>query len=218
MAAVPYYNWTGFYIGGHIGWSSTEKDWSNYHDGFGVADPLFLGTSHKGDSFIGGGQIGINWQAGQWVFGIEGDISAVDHDQRSSCGPLLAYSCNSQADWYATATGRIGYAWDRALLYVKGGAAFAEDSYNVYDTSTGLLFGNADDTRTGWTVGVGLEYAFWNNWSAKIEYNYLDFGSDRHNFHDAGLLVASGDIDQQVHMVKFGINYRFGAPAVSARY
>lgn len=212
LAAPVIYNWTGFYVGAHLGYAWGDKDWW---------DPTFLGVaaSHNVDGFIGGVQAGYNWQAGQWVFGIEGDISWADMNGNALCGPALAFTCNSDVNWLATLTGRVGYTWDRMLLYVKGGVAWADDSY-TFATGAGVFGASSGDgSRSGWTLGVGLEYAFWNNWSTKIEYNYMDFGTDRVTFFNGAANIANPDVDQTVHAIKLGVNYRFGwGGPVVARY
>jgi outer membrane immunogenic protein len=192
---VAAYNWSGFYLGGHLGygWSSEEATAAGV---VGSTDP---------DGFIGGVQAGYNWQADRWVFGIEGDWSWSGADGNAVLGGLT-----SDHSWYATLTGRVGYAWDNWLWYVKGGAAWADTEYSAFG------FGTASDTRVGWTLGTGVEWALAPQWSAKLEYNYLDFSNDTFTF--AGTPV---DVDTQVHLVKLGLNYRFGgygkAP-VTARY
>lgn len=201
VAPVPYFTWTGLYIGGHVGYGWAKNDWSA---------PGSV-TSHDSDGFLGGGQVGFNYQIGQWVLGLEADASWSDMKGSSVCD-ILSTTCHTDVKWLALVTGRLGWAaWDRALLYVKGGAAFAEQKYTV---SAPLLgFATAEDTRTGWTIGAGLEYAFAPNWSAKVEYNYVDFGRD----HLAGLV----DVKSHINVVKFGVNYRFGGESfgpISARY
>lgn len=189
------YDWTGFYIGGHLGgaWSSEEATLVGTGSTAGL-DP---------SGFLAGGQIGVNWQNGNWVLGIEGDLSWTNADGSST---LAGNTIRSDHNWYATATGRIGYAWNNWLAYVKGGAAWMDADYSLVGIT-------ASDTRTGWTVGTGLEWGVAPNWSAKVEYNYMDFGTDRF------ALPASTDIDTQVHAVKFGLNYRFPwAGAISTRY
>ena len=124
-------------------------------------------------------------------------------------------------DWCATATGRIGYAFNNMLLYAKGGGAWMDVRYTASALAGGVvIIGPAivDNTRSGWTVGGGLEWAFTPNWSAKIEYNYLDFGSKTYNFTAPGA-AATAAIDSAYHLVKAGINYRFNwdGPVV-ARY
>jgi outer membrane immunogenic protein len=211
------YNWSGFYIGAHVGYGWASKDWNQSFSSLGLALDNTT-TPSKPQGFLGGGQIGMNWQTGQWVFGLEGDASWTD---ANDCGSpfRLATTFNgcSQINWYATATARLGVAMDRALLYVKGGAAFAGEEHNI--TNRNIVATNTpDDTRFGWTVGAGLEYGLTPNWSAKIEYNYMDFGKENYSFnYTPGTLVERWDVKQQVHVAKFGINYRFGGPVV-ARY
>jgi outer membrane immunogenic protein len=179
--------------------------------------------------------VGCDWQSGAFVFGVEGsaswaDISGSSLDLLSPGGVVLRD--HSKVDFIGTFTGRIGWAWDRTLLYVKGGGAVVNDRLratcdNVVILSActgqavGTQFYSSDDTRWGWVVGAGLEYAFTPNWSAKIEYNFMDFGRERFDFRGpifpAGA-VASFDIDQHIHVVKAGINYRFnfGGPVMAS--
>jgi outer membrane immunogenic protein len=196
-AVVAAYNWSGFYVGGHIGgaWGSEEAT--------DIATGIRASTDP--DGFIGGVQAGYNWQADRWVFGIEGDWSWSGADGSNT---LVGVPFTSNDSWYATLTGRVGYAWDNWLWYVKGGAAWADKEYSYAG------FGTISDTRVGWTVGTGVEWALGPQWSAKLEYNYLDFGKDTYNFAPFPI-----DVDTQVHLVKAGINYRFGgygkAPVVA---
>jgi outer membrane immunogenic protein len=219
------YNWTGLYIGAHVGYGWADKDWNQTFSSFGLA-PDRTTSPNKPNSFLGGGQIGFNWQTGQMVFGIEGDASWTD---ASDCGRphavFISYHGCDQVNWYATATARLGLASGPALFYVKGGAAFAGEEHNITFTTpagvTSVVTDTPDDTRFGWTVGGGVEYAFAPNWSAKIEYNFMDFGKQSYSFTYAASpagLVERWDINQQVHVAKFGINYRFGGAPVSARY
>ncbi len=116
---------------------------------------------------------------------------------------------SSNTPWIATATTRLGYTWDRFLVYGKVGAAFAQFDYNINNLT-------ASETRVGFTVGTGLEWAVAGNWSAKAEYNYLDFGRSSVNFDGT---AVSLDIDQRISVIKAGINYRFGVPpGVPIRY
>jgi outer membrane immunogenic protein len=142
-------------------------------------------------------------------------------------------------DFIATATGRLGYTFGRlgeGMVYAKGGAAWARDKYQfngqVSTTACGLaqsvplppqcVFTNptivnpfnfsASETRIGWTVGAGVEWAFWDNWSVKLEYDFLDFSSRTVTFNDPLLGAANISIDQRINEVKLGVNYRFGTP------
>jgi outer membrane immunogenic protein len=207
IAVAPIYNWTGFYIGGHVGWAHAEHDV--------VFDPIFgfgTVTSGSADGFLGGGQVGFNYQVGQFVFGVEGQFSWTDLSRRDTFGiPGVAF--DRDVNWLATVAGRLGIAFGNALIYGKGGVAFMDWSSSL--TVAGLGTASVGDTETGWMVGFGVEYGFTPNWSAKIEYNFNRFDDVASNF-----FVGSGihnDVD--IHVVKAGINYRFGGKApVVARY
>jgi outer membrane immunogenic protein len=185
---VPlFYNWTGLYVGGHLG----------------------VGWADGGSSgFLGGGQVGFNYQINpQWVLGVEADIAGTsinDSANVSVVGPGAILTANTSAslDWVSTLAARFGYAFDRWLIYGKVGGAWAHESATVTSDINGLTFGSVslDQTASGWMVGVGTEYALWNNWSAKVEYNMMDFGSDS---------LLSND---KFHVFKAGLNYRFGGP------
>ena len=151
------------------------------------------------------------------MLGVEGDVSwaASRAAPRSVAGLAAPFDAtfNTEVDWTATLTGRLGLAFDRWLVYGKGGVAWAHDKYstNLYTFPATV---ELTDTRVGWTVGAGVEYAFAPNWSAKLEYNYMDFGTRAVSFTP----LTSTDIDQQIHAVKFGINYKFGGGPVVGRY
>ena len=223
-AAPAPWSWTGCYVGGHVGGTWGTKEAFDPFDG----SPLGSGTVN---GFLGGGQVGCNYQVNWVVFGVEGDFSWTNASG-SGIGNFSGKSGGiANIDWYATATARIGGTIDHALLYLKGGAAWVRDRYSsgsgcigFAELSDGDLDGcetfSATETRTGWTVGAGVEYAFTRNWSGKIEYDYMDFGTRTLRFTDPG-----GDeftdlsIRQRVHTVKAGVNYKFdwGGP-IAARY
>jgi len=199
MTPVAYapavYNWTGFYIGGNIGGGFANSSWS---DPFTGANNTFS----KG-GFIGGGQIGYNQQYNWLVFGVEGDFdwTGLSGSGTDSIGDAIS----TKTEWTSTATGRIGAAFDRLLVYGKGGVAFA------HDHSTVALIGSTASeslTRTGWTAGAGLEYAIDRNWSAKLEYDYLGFGSEALSLPTAPVYASNASLN--VQEVKVGINYKFG--------
>ena len=133
------------------------------------------------------------------------------------------WNCDTKVDGLATFAGRFGLTSNQTLVYVKGGAAWAHDKYSLVRTEPVDPFSvTASETRTGWMLGAGVEYAFYSNWSAKLEYNFLDFGNERitllGTFRGTNRVTPAVDIDQQVHLVKFGLNYRFNWGAVTARY
>jgi outer membrane immunogenic protein len=199
------WSWTGFYIGAHVGsgWGTVEAEIPG--GGFALAS----GTAN---GFLGGGQIGFNWQSGPVVIGVEADASSTNLKGTAPCliGILV---CKSQVDWMSTFTGRVGFTADKSLVYVKGGGAWA--NFNSSASILGITLANADKGQWGATIGTGIEYAFAGNWSAKVEYDYLNFGKRTVGF----TTIAGGnlniDMTENVHVVKFGVNYRFGGVAAS---
>ena len=229
VAPLVSYNWTGCYVGGHAGWGWGRKDVSD-----GEIFPNF-GTQFRGfrddvDGFLGGVQTGCNYQLNpSWVIGVEGQFSWSDIKGDFSTDPFLfakspgRATFSARTDWLGTAAARLGYTWDRWMLYGKVGAAWAHDKYNLVRTVPFDQFSvSGTETRTGWMLGAGVEYAFLNNWSAKLEYNFMDFGNDRirlaGTFRDVNPAHPSVTIDQQIHVVKLGVNYRFNWGVVAARY
>jgi outer membrane immunogenic protein len=224
LAPVPW-SWTGFYIGAHIGggWGTKET----FDSGF--EDPIFAGKAVGTSSvtgFLGGFQAGYNYQISWIVVGIDGDFSFSDVKGTRIENDAFAFGGVSvKSDWFATLTGRIGGAVDHALLYVKGGVAWTQDKFGIDCGGTCTAISVPDQTRTGWTVGAGIEYAFTRNWSGKLEYDFMDFGTRR-----TGTFLCEGECDdffnfdlrQRVNMVKAGLNYRFdwgkGKAPVVARY
>jgi outer membrane immunogenic protein len=213
---APAFNWSGFYIGAHVGGAWSDKDWPlTSSNGVFLVFPGFPHFgSHDVKGFIAGGQVGFNWQASgsNWVLGVEAQASWSNADGEHT---VDVFRFRTEVEWLGTVTGRLGYAFDRVLVYAKGGFAFAHDKHELAVFTDPTLF--TDKTRTGWTVGGGVELALWQNWSAKLEYNYMDLGRKDVTFSD-GVTFMTFDVDQQMHVVKFGINYRFGGSPVVARY
>jgi outer membrane immunogenic protein len=197
------YNWTGFYVGGHAGYG-----WAKLKGNDEFGDP----GSGDLEGFVGGGQVGFNYQMGSFVVGVEGEYSYSDVKTEISLVPAFgAGDLKVKNDFYATAAARLGYAFDRWLVYAKGGAAWTKEKWRVNDGVGGAITGNFD--RTGWMVGAGVEWAVYGNWSVKAEYNYLNFGGiDETNFTNTSAVLATGgatDVKSENHIVKGGINYRF---------
>lgn len=193
----PVYNWSGFYIGGNIGGGFADSSWD---------DPLSGGTnSFNKNGFIGGGQIGYNYQANWLVLGIEGDFdwAGLKGGSTDSIGDQIG----TKTEWTSTVTGRVGAAFDRLLVYGKGGVAFAQ-TQNTFTDFAGVSSANADKMRTGWTAGAGLEYALAENWTAKVEYDYLGFGKETLNFATPFIVYAS-PASLNVQEIKVGLNYKF---------
>jgi outer membrane immunogenic protein len=199
--APPVYNWSGFYVGGHVGGGYASSSWS---DPFTATSDTF----NSGAGFLGGAQVGANAQFNALVLGIEGDFSWTD--LKGSGADSIGDTINTYPEWTSTVAGRIGVAFDRLLVYGKGGLALAEDQSSLTD-----LGGNTASTsflRTGWTAGGGLEYGLTDNWSAKIEYDYLAFGSQPMNFTTPLLGTVTSNASLNVQEVKAGLNFRFGGP------
>jgi outer membrane immunogenic protein len=195
--APPVYNWSGFYIGGNVGGGFADSSWT---DPFTGANNTF-----NKDGFIGGGQIGVNAQFNWLVVGLEGDFDWTGLKATGTDSALNLLTENTQ--WTSTVTGRIGVAFDRLLAYGKGGVAFAHDNDSMND---GAFTASTSFTRTGWTAGAGLEYALAQNWTAKVEYDYLGFGSESLNLATPTTPVYTTNASLNVQEVKAGINFKFG--------
>ena len=204
--AAPLYNWTGFYIGGHVGGA-----FSGSNDFNGAV------LSSSSARFLGGIQAGLDWQFAQnWVLGTEGQYSWLGKSNLTATFPGGYVYTNDQRG-LGSVTARVGYTWGPGLLYVKGGYAYADNSEGLtlggFPTAF-LIHGNHSN---GWTVGTGLEYMVAPNWSVKGEYMYYDFGSSR--FVTPVALAPFGNFRNDDHTLKLGVNYRFNfASPVVARY
>jgi outer membrane immunogenic protein len=211
---VPMYDWTGFYVGINGGWGRADFDHSfntSGHYNFFAGDTFDYSKSGG----VLGGHAGYNWQAGQWVFGIEGAIMKTWLDSGAQTSPFFPATdtWQSKLDWMASVTGRVGYAWNNVLGYVKGGWAYASFNDYVQDTND---FVSVDGSRNGWTLGVGFEYGFAPNWTFGVEYNYYDFGSA--NINASSVLFNGGtfypgtdhNLDMTVQTVLGRLTYKFG--------
>jgi outer membrane immunogenic protein len=197
------YNWTGFYIGGHVG-------------GAFAGDSSLQGSDAR---FLGGVQGGYDYQfAPNWVMGVEAQYSWLGGGNNSGTlfpgGTLVT----ANTDQLGSVTGRVGYTWGPALLYAKGGYAW-RDNNNIAVSFAGVPqpFTTDGSHRDGYTVGAGLEYMFAPNWSAKVEYQYYNFGSTSFTGGPADIVGTRFRDDD--HTVKAGLNYRFGwGGPIAARY
>jgi outer membrane immunogenic protein len=220
IAAI--YDWSGFYIGlnGGGGWS--HKCWDRTND-FGVTvSPAFREGCHDASGGTVGGQIGYRWQASSWVFGLEaqGNWADLKGSNTSLFDPLARNE--SRIDAFGLFTGQIGWAFNNALLYVKGGAAVTSDHYRAFDIPTGVEFARANETRWGAVVGAGVEFGFAPNWSVGFEYDHLFMGDRDINFTGngafqipAGSFTGTDRIRQDVDLATVRVNYRWGGPVVA---
>lgn len=195
---VQVYNWTGFYIGGHIGGAFAGNDTFNGSDG----------------RFLGGGQVGFDYQfAPNWVAGIEAQYSWLGGNSNNGLAFAPAGLATLDNRGIGSVTGRLGYAFGPVLAYAKGGYAFVDRDLNVTNFGVDVPFNTSGRGKDGWTAGAGLEYMFAPNWSAKAEYQYYDFGKTTFN---APAPLAGVSFKNEEHTVKAGLNYRFtwgGPPA-----
>lgn len=194
----PATNWSGFYVGamGGYGWSNSIS----------ASIPGVGGATVNTDALkggFGGGTAGYNWQApgSQFVFGLEVDAAG---GSIGASATAFGVTGRDRINALGSVTGRAGVAFDSALLYVKGGYAWAN---NKISASAGGLTVSESKTHSGWTLGAGVEWMFAPAWSAKAEYMYADFGKERY----AATVVPPGvDVGASVHTVKVGVNYHFG--------
>ena len=202
--AAPYYSWSGCYVGANAGGALTKKNYG---------DPVTLVnvSSYSASGFIGGGQAGCDFEAmRQWVFGVQGMF---DWNKVQGSGPLLAspvFTEHTRENWLGSVTGRFGFlVQPAALLYVKGGAAWVSENHFETANNDPNYLAEVTVARIGWTVGGGFEYMVTANWSAFIEYDYMDFGRHTTNLNCTNC-TRTFDIQRNTQLALFGLNYRFG--------
>jgi outer membrane immunogenic protein len=238
---APVYSWTGLYVGLNGGYS-----WGRASTDFTITGVPVGSSSSNMDGWLGGGQIGYNWQTGQYVLGLEADIQATGQKGTFAfatptvCPPpgVLVLPCatgngsvEQKLPWFGTLRGRLGFTptptW---LLYVTGGLAYGEVDTNVSFTNTVAFLGgpvvgatatsgSSSATKVGWVIGAGAEWAISGPWSAKLEYLYMDLGTVNTSFAvpaPFALVNTSSRITDNI--VRVGINYRFGGGPVMAGY
>jgi outer membrane immunogenic protein len=227
VAPVAVYNWNGFYVGGHIGGGWGQIDNTSAAPGSGAFPTGTPFARNDTSGFLGGVQGGFNWQVTNLVLGIEGEYTWTDvkgtATSQSTEPRFLAVTSTSttKTDDIAMVTGRIGYAANDWLLYAKGGWAWAEGGSNGVvkngDVTTSLT--SSSTSRDGWVVGAGVEWGFAPNWSAKLEYNHIDFGSTQLEIVHIPAPNSFTDSSSKIDIVKAGVNYRFNwAGPVVAKY
>jgi outer membrane immunogenic protein len=183
---MPAYNWSGFYLGVNGGGGFGRSNWTTTNN-FDVSGGLIGGTA------------GYNWQTGQVVFGLEGDVDWSGIRGRTN-GVVCPLGCQTENTWLATVRGRLGYSFDRFMPYVTGGVAFGDIKATI------PAFAGATRTETGWTVGAGIEFAIYMNWTAKAEYLYVDLGK-----FSCGIAcgAVTNDVTFHSNIARAGVNYRF---------
>jgi outer membrane immunogenic protein len=250
VVVAPIPSWAGFYIGANAGAGSGEGTYTlapagcfltGVCGGGAALNPLRTFTEdHLNTFFVGGGQAGYNWQAGNFVYGLEGDINwngwnnntAITYALAAPLVGTFTTAVNTKLNWFGTVRGRIGVAASPTILiFGTGGLAFGQvksSTLGVFSLDGETYAGTASNTRAGWTVGGGMEWLFMPNWSVKWEYLYIDLGKLNYadgcisrvctQFATAPLYATNVQFREQVARV--GINYHFNAPAapVAAKY
>jgi outer membrane immunogenic protein len=204
----PIYDWSGLYIGGNGGWGSSHVCWDDLSQGAGPEG------CHSATGAVAGGQLGYRWQISSWVFGLEaqGDWANLRGSNVNLAGPTFVD--HSRVDAFGLFTGQIGYSWNNALLYAKGGAAVTKDRFDFTPVGSDQSVTGTGSTRWGSTIGAGLEFGFAANWSAGVEYDHLFMGTNVETSNgQAG--VSRDRIKQDVDLVTVRLNYRFGGKAVA---
>jgi len=216
LAAAAPYNWTGCYVGGYVGWATANKwtstDLNNFSQGAGVSPWDFS----LGAEAIGGGTLGCNWQANNWlVLGIEGEGGFLKVEGTAP-QPLLHVpdggGFGSVSDTakvgtgYGLIAGRVGVAFERLLMYSKIGVAFYDSAATITDANTPGFVATGSKSQTPFAVGGGVEYAMWNRWTGKAEYVFFDRGS---SFNACGQGFCWKQDPSSVHTFKIGLNYKF---------
>jgi outer membrane immunogenic protein len=208
------YDWSGLYVGINGGWGSSRMCWDQ---DVGVGAGPFPASEgcHNATGAVAGGQLGYRFQTGSFVFGfdLQGDWSNL----RGSNISLVSGNLNrTHIDDFGLFTGQIGYAFNTALLYVKGGAALASNRYDGF--SGGVVFDNAPaENRWGGTAGAGVEFAFVPDWSVAVEYDHLFMGKSLMNFNSptVGGITREDRISQSADIVTVRVNYRWGGPVIA---
>ncbi|EKS39564.1 hypothetical protein HMPREF9695_01525 [Afipia broomeae ATCC 49717] len=218
---APVWSWTGFYAGLHAGGGWSDSSITQRNDLFPGFDTASFGNGNQA-GVVGGGQVGYNWQfAPNWLLGIEGDISGTgirNNNTRpitTGGAPIGPFGFNHVADqnvnWLASIRGRLGWVWDRWLIYGTGGGAFGGVDYRT--DYTGFAVNNpltTSRTLSGWVAGGGVEYAVANNWTVRAEYLYYDLGNEtviNPTSTPGSNLVTT--YENRFHVVRAAVNYKF---------
>ena len=199
-------NWTGWYLGGNVG-SGTGRDRTYLGPVGGPGEQFSLNP----DGVNGGGQIGYNWQAANWVYGLEADIQASSQRDQKTAVVLGTVNYDHKLPWFGTVRGRLGYSVGSSLFYVTGGYAYGGVKTAL---NTGVGSVSFSNTQSGWTAGAGIETPFkllglfGPNWTSKTEYLYVDLGRKT----DTGIVTSTSVTE---HIFRTGLNYHFNTPVVA---
>jgi outer membrane immunogenic protein len=245
VAPAPVFTWTGCYVGVHIGykWGQSQQSYGGLQNGNPNPNPpagIDLTGNYSVNGPVGGAQGGCNYQAGAWVWGVEvdggwssasGQAQLLNNIYQNYDFQFRTHLYTTNERWLATARARLGWAADRWMWYVTGGAAWSGFDLNNYDPVQNFQRQPTRVNKTGWIVGVGSEYALLGGWSVKSELLYANFGT-MHYGDEPGIangcpvLCANADVKMHEYIWRVGMNYRFDwaswgkgkAPAVVAKY
>lgn len=208
---APAFTWTGCYVGGHAGGGWARTSWTNTVNTTAFGD-LTAGQGYRqtDGGFIGGGQLGCNYQVSEWVVGIEGSFSGATLKGNV---PNTVFGAaddvfTTRVESLALVTGRVGYAWNNWLFYAKGGYAGGEVKFSVADVIPPAGSGSASKWQNGWTVGGGIEYALTPNWILGVEYDYVDLLTKSYEV-GGGAGLYTFDVHPQIHQALARVSYKF---------
>jgi len=209
VAIPPVYDWSGFYIGANGGYGWTKDRWID----IGTVPATDWG-SHTAKGAVAGGQLGYRWQLGSWVLGLEAQGDWADIKGSHFYAPF-ADTYSSKLKAFGLFTGQVGYAWNNALFYAKGGAAITSNKWTA--TNAGVLMAATGElNRWGGAIGAGFEYGFAPNWSVGVEYDHLFTGRHNADFYSpAGVYLGTPKVGGDTDLVTARVNYRWGGPVVA---
>jgi outer membrane immunogenic protein len=216
--------WTGLYVGvnGGYGWASNSNASSTFFDPTGATVITPATTSLDATGAVFGGQLGYNWQAGNWVFGVEGDFDGASIEKFNNASGTVVTAApgfvvnepfHTNVNWLASVRGRLGYAWGPGMIYATGGGAWTSVDFDAGGPGNDFAF-SSTSTKSGWTVGAGYEWLINPNWSLRGEYLYYKF-TDVTSATVAGGRILPGTFathalgDLSVNVVRFAVNYKF---------
>jgi outer membrane immunogenic protein len=208
-ALEPAWNWSGFYAGLNAGYVRGTTTWNDLDGTINAGGP---DLSESANGFIGGGQIGYNWQVRHAVVGIETDFNYLSLKQSTTLFALPAATGNPFNDsiqWLGTVRGRAGLALDNVLTYLTAGLAYGKARHTISDSASTQDF---SATKVGFVAGVGAEYGLDPRWSVKVEALYVDLGKNSGVFHADSAVTATGrfDVLDTMWILRAGVNYKFG--------
>lgn len=199
MAQEPL-NWKRGYIGPMVGYAKGDTYWYEKSNPDNLAD-------HEPAGGMLGLQGGYNFQFGNFILGIEGDLALANLEDESPSTVYAGYTKHTKVNMLATLAARMGYSFGKVMAYLKAGSAFSGDEYTI--KYNGAEWASENELRVGWTIGGGAEFMFSDHWSMKLEYGYLDMGNEDITFSPWLSPPELWDIEQKFSVIKFGVNYLF---------